>query len=105
MPFPPEKRDYRITLNNAKAETKRFRDAQPANATRGGAFPSECFEAILKQPGCKGIRIYYGKAATGEMSLVMVGVDDDGNDMTSGEMIENHFPCPPFCDKNGELGQ
>jgi hypothetical protein len=31
------------------------------------------------------------------MSLVMVGVDTDGNDMTSGTIMEEAYPCPPFC--------
>jgi hypothetical protein len=99
MPMPPP-RDHRITLDAAATLTRRFRQGDP-NAPRAGLFPRDVFERILAQPGCQGIRIYYGRDANGQPSLVLVGVNADGNDMTAGEIDEFHFPCPPYCDTSG----
>jgi hypothetical protein len=96
MPFPPAK-DHRISLQAAAALTRRHRATPGAAKERAGMFPREAYDALLKQEGCRGIRIYYGRSVEGEMSLVMVGVDADGNDMTSGEIMEESYPCPPIC--------
>lgn len=99
MPFPPAK-DHKISLEQATATTRRHQASNP-NAIRAGMFPRSCFEALMKQPGCEGIRIYYGRDEKSQPSLVMVGVDSDGNDMTDGDLIDNNFPCPPFCTSEG----
>jgi hypothetical protein len=33
----------------------------------------------------------------------MVGVNAELADMTDGEIIDTHFPCPPFCDDGSAL--
>jgi len=32
---------------------------------------------------------------------VLVGIDENTTDMASGEIIDNHYPCPPFCGDGG----
>jgi hypothetical protein len=103
MPFPPAK-DHRISLQAAAALTRRFREHPGAGTERAAMFPRETYDALLKQEGCRGIRIYYGRADGGGMNLVMVGVDADGNDMTSGTIMEESYPCPPFCGAASALG-
>lgn len=102
MPMPP-RRDHRISLPDAAAMTKRFREQAGPKAEKAGMFPRECFEEILRQEGCAGIRIYYGREARGEKNLIMVGVDANGDDMTGGTLMELSFPCPPVCTSNGPL--
>jgi hypothetical protein len=98
-PNPP--RRHKITAAEARALLAR----RPQGlATRGGHFPREAFEAILKQPNCAGIRFYYGTNPDGSPAIVMVGIDANSADMTDGEIIDTHFPCPPFCDENSSLG-
>jgi hypothetical protein len=97
MPFPP-RREHKIPLAAAIAMTRRYRQGTGKDAVRAGMFPRNAFEAILNQAGCHGIRIYYGRADDGQLSLVMVGVDAEGNDIHEGELMEDGFPCPPFCD-------
>lgn len=99
MPFPPGK-DHKIPLAAAAAMTRRYREGAGKAVVRAGMFPRSAFEAILKQAGSHGIRIYYGRAEDGRMDLVMVGVDADGNDIYEGELMEDGFPCPPFCDSS-----
>lgn len=102
MPFPPAK-DHKISLQAAAALTRRYREHPGAGKERAGMFPREVYDALLKQEGCRGIRIYYGRGEGSGMNLVMVGVDADGNDMTAGEIMEEAYPCPPICGSNNSL--
>ena len=100
MAKPPQRRNHKISLDQAKALVgKRPKEL----TTRGGHFPREAIDAILKQPGCEGIRFYYGTNTDGSPAIVMLGVDANNADMTAGEIIDTHFPCPPFCDDNSAL--
>jgi hypothetical protein len=101
MPL-PEKRDHKISLTEAADLTKRHKKDHP-KVDHGGFFHREAFDAILKQPGCAGIRIYRGKAEKGTHHFVMVGVDGEGSDMVQGEVMEKCQPCPPFCDAKSPL--
>jgi hypothetical protein len=97
-PNPP--RRHKITVAEARGLLNR---RPPGLTTRGGHFPREVFEAILAQPGCTGIRFYYGTNTDGSPAIVLVGIDAESADMTSGEIIDTHFPCPPFCDEKSAL--
>ena len=103
MPF--ESRDHRIPLEVAAAQTRRFRESAGPSAVKGGAFRREAFEEILKQPGCTGIRFYYGVDDKGAPSLVLVGVDSDDNDMVNGAVMDIIYPCPPFCGDGNSLNK
>ena len=97
MPL-PEKRDHKISLAEATDLTKKHRKDHPQEG-HGGFFHREAFETLLKQPGCAGIRIYHGKGKGGEKHLVLVGVDQDGADIASGDVMQRDWPCPPYCDR------
>jgi hypothetical protein len=99
MTNPPPRR-HKITV----ADAKKLMGKPPKGlATRGGHFPREAIDAILAQPGCAGIRFYYGTNEDGSPAVVMLGIDANNADMTDGEIIDTHFPCPPFCDDNSAL--
>lgn len=102
MPFPPQ-RDHRIPLEAAAALTKRYRAAADPGAQRASMFPREVFEALLAQPGCAGIRMYNGQTEGGSRETVLVGVDSDGNDMTSAQLFDASIPCPPYCGGDNTL--
>ncbi len=98
MTNPP--RNHKVTLAEAQALLAK----RPTGITeRGGHFPRQAIEAILAQPGCVGLRFYYGTNPDGTPTLVLVGIDANEADMTAGVMIDNHFPCPPFCDDKSAL--
>lgn len=52
---------------------------------------------ILDQPGCIGVRYYRALNADGDPSMILVGVDQAGDDMTAGLLLDGIFLCPPFC--------
>ena len=77
---------------------------RPANiARRGGHFPRSVLDQVLAQPGCCGVRFYFGTRADGSLTLVFVGMDEHEHDMTDGLIAEDCFPCPPFCDATSAL--
>jgi len=94
MALPP--RNHRITLAEAAAHTKRYRDAK-VSEVKAGAFAADQVLELLKQPGCVGLRIYFGRDAAGAPSLVLTGIDAADSDLVSGTILEVAWPCPPFC--------
>ena len=102
MALPPKK-DHRISLADAAALTKGHRAAAAANEAKAHYFSRDAFDAMLAQPGCAGIRIYHGRGTDGAKQMVLVGVDGQGADMTSGAIMEQGLPCPPWCDTQSAL--
>jgi hypothetical protein len=96
MAFPP-RQDHAITLEAAAALTRRYREAAGTGAQRATMFPRAVFEALLALPGCAGIRIYNGEGDDRTSQRVLVGVDAEGNDMTSATLFDQGLPCPPYC--------
>lgn len=55
-------------------------------------------DELLAQPGCAGIRIYYGKSDDGLLHAVLIGVDKNDNDLLeNGQILEDSRRCPPVC--------
>lgn len=89
--------DHRISLPDAAAQAKLHRQGGPARAGDSGAFNAKAVLALLAQPGCVGLRYYKGRKKDGDDSLILVGVDGQGNDMVNGELLEFGMRCPPYC--------
>lgn len=100
MALPPT-RDHTIPLQAAVALTRRYRESAGKGAQHATMFPRAVFEALLALPGCTGIRIYNGQAEDGAKQSILVGVDGDGNDMTSSVLFDWGTPCPPYCGGGG----
>ena len=100
-------------MNNVRAQRRHFISRQEAVlllrrrptkiAERGGHFPRAAIDEILAQPGCSGLRFYFGTKADGSTTLVFVGMDDAERDMSDGVIVEDYYPCPPFCDATSAL--
>ena len=87
-----------ITMTHAYAN-----DPQFTGLTRAVKFPAAAFTDILSQPNCTAIRSYFAKSATGVLTLVMVGVDENGDDITNGKLMEFGEACPTHCYDNSPL--
>jgi len=100
-------------MNNVRAQRRHFISSEeavlllrrrPTKITeRGGHFPRAAIDEILAQPGCQGLRFYFGTKPDGATTLVFVGMDDAERDMTDGVIVEDYYPCPPFCDATSAL--
>jgi hypothetical protein len=105
-------------LSKASQWTRNYRDKNPG-APKGHCIKKHQLDAILNQPGCEGIRVYYGLDEEGNRKLILVGIDVDENDIitetgitsflraaeTDGGISEPSSaaiatelpPCPPCC--------
>jgi len=103
----PPQRDHRISLAEAAVMTRRHREARgtpdAAEGTRGAMLLRAPVQALLAQKGCEALRIYYARDDKDIPTLVVVAVDEEGNDLVGGEVLEWAFPCPPYCGGPNDL--
>jgi len=100
----------RIDLATARQWAQNFRNANPsAGEIKSHYFGRATLDQILAQKNCTGIRVYYANDDKGKKELLVLGVDNAGNNMlpTSGglapgdmSIMDNSFPCPPICPPN-----
>lgn len=101
--LPKKSHSHEVPLDSAKKFIKNLEKDAMQLKTKGGMFYRDVFDKILAQKGCVGLRYYYAKTDDGTPTLVVVGVDSSGNDMTSAAVAERTYPCPPFCDNQTSL--
>jgi hypothetical protein len=99
----PQNEGHEVSLDSARHFIANLNKDAVQMKTKGGMFYREAFDKILAQKDCIGIRYYYAKTEDGTPTLVLVGVDSNGNDMVDGAIMERIHPCPPFCDSTTQL--
>ena len=52
---------------------------------------------------CNDFRIYMGLTDNNKITLILVGLDESGNDLTNGVILDDLGGCPPFCSINSPL--
>lgn len=97
--------NHAISLSEASQMTNNFRNSARANQITGGYFGKDIILKILEQPNCVGIRYYYGVNSMQDPVLVLVGVDENGDDLYNGVLGELSQPCPPYCSSPNPLNQ
>lgn len=97
--------EHSISLQDASELTKNYRDQFDAETSyiKGEYFGKTALQSLLSQTDCVGARIYYGLKPSGIPCLVIVGVDGDGNDITTGDLMEYGWPCPSSCSADNDL--
>lgn len=92
----PDTGEY-ITLEEAQQYVKAYRQLHPEGIV-SFTVGSNRAQAILEQKGCIGIRIYHGfDEREQQYNLVLIGVDEDGEDMREGVIVDRTQVCPPNC--------
>ena len=88
-----------ISLQEAIDMTSLYRSNIPSGMVHSETFSKESVSALLNQPGCVSLRIYYGKQKDDTIHAILVGVDEKGADMiqTSDLILEEGQRCPPEC--------
>ena len=94
--------NHEIGMTEAREMVGRWKRANPEKKS-AGAFTRVGLDRILAQDGCQGVRMYYALDEQGAMTLVLIGVDEFGNDMDEGDLAEKSFPCPPYCPMDSAL--
>jgi hypothetical protein len=105
MASPLQPRDHRMPLAAAARYTAAYRRGAPKDPAHAFAFNREAYDAILRQDGCVGVRTYLARRDDGTLTLVLVGVDAKGEDMTSGEVMQDPELCPPSCPTESSLSR
>jgi len=95
--------NHEIGIDQAAELTARYRESVPTGSITGGFFGREALREILDQAGCMGIRYYYGIDEANKPVLVLVGVDDQGDDLHEGKLAELSLPCPNLCSTANKL--
>jgi len=93
------KEKHFISLVEASLLTRRHRDKVGRGFVKGGYFGHLIYDKILAQEGCMGVRSYFAAYNDGTPTLVLVGVDQEGNDMLRGVLGADMLPCHTFCGK------
>lgn len=126
-PLPPP-RSHRITLGKAIEFVRLYRRHKGPAAEDGGFFWAEPVRKMLARKGVVGLRYYHGLDENGGYHIILVGVDERGRDVvrqvagaspspkgtkaakamlaaesTDDDILQEHFPCPPFCPPEGPL--
>ena len=68
---------------------KAYETAYPKEV-RGYTLGRNIIDKILAQPGCAGMRFYYGLNEDGQKTLVYVGIDSEGKDITTQTVVMNN---------------
>jgi hypothetical protein len=89
--------NHQVDLVTAVRFIKNHKSNLKASTIKGGFFGRNAFDKILAQPGVVGIRYYYAQTDDGLPTLVLVGVDEKGQDMQTGLLMERALGCPPWC--------
>ena len=87
---------YRTEVNNILAPEYKGTDVLPMSES----FNNEAFTKLIAQDGCIGLRIYLGMAADKNVRLIIVGVNNNDEDMVGvagGLIMEEGHRCPPIC--------
>jgi uncharacterized protein with PIN domain len=95
--------NHDIALDEATAWTANYRRQAPSSSIKAHFFGKAAIQAILDQDDCVGIRIYYALDTDSRQQLIVVGADENENDLHEGLLAERSMPCPPTCSSGSPL--
>ncbi|AHF18113.1 hypothetical protein [Niabella soli] len=100
---------YRQNMETILAPDFQNKDLLPLSET----FDRAAIDALLAQPGCAALRIYYGMDTELKLHAVLVGSDASNKDilpaaagtLDDGEVVDAGIRCPPQCPDPSPLNQ
>jgi hypothetical protein len=92
-----------ITLREGSEMTKRYRDTIQPGEVIAVFMGKEKIKQMLNQNESEGLRFYFAKNDSDELTLVVVSADSDQNDLTDGLIADGLFPCPGGCGNSNDL--
>jgi hypothetical protein len=111
--------NHAISLEQAIEMTARYREQKekilnPEFLERNilplaESFDRAAFEKLLSQPGCTGLRLYYGLNEEGQLRAIFVGINEKEEDILPGSgtgdeiIVEDGMVCPPICAPSSPL--
>ncbi len=92
-----------INLQTATSMTSNYQQSVAPGTVRAVYFSNAAIQMVTNEIGAVGVRIYFSRQSDGTLTVVLVGVDANGRDLTAGPLIDTSNPCPPFCDSTSSL--
>jgi hypothetical protein len=93
-----------INLEQAETETHAYQNnPQFQGLTKSCAIDKNAYEQLLAQPGVEKVRTYFGLDSNNQLSIVVVGVDAQGDDIIYGVILGDDEKCPYYCPINSPL--
>lgn len=93
-----------ISLNDAKALTYAYQnDSISDGQSTAVKFQAQDLNDILDQDDVTGVRFYFSLNSSDKLTLVVVGTNSNGDDLTEGYLLNRGDLCPPSCDTNSPL--
>jgi hypothetical protein len=102
-----------ISLSTAKEWTANYRATIKPGETEAHYFGGDIIRRLLNEDRSVGIRMYYAIDDSGKKQLLLVGVDEDGNNLLPKEsankatidsgdpiIVDVSIPCPTVCPNN-----
>jgi hypothetical protein len=100
-----------IPLATAKQWTATYRATIKPGETEAHYFGGDIIRRLLTEDKSVGIRAYYAIDGEGKKQLLLVGVDENGDNLLPAEgaaaksaeddggpiIVDQSFPCPPYC--------
>lgn len=101
--LPPNAKEY----STACDWTKNWRNRKSIQQINGFVIPMQDIFEAMGETGAVDIRGYLGIDDKGENHLLIVGIDENGNDMvdeTQGQYVYDFTkPCPQQCGNKNQL--
>lgn len=99
---------HQISLQEAIDLTTRFRTNPGKDMPLSETYDAGSVGQLLSQLNCCSFRIYLGRKADNSICSILVGVDENGQDILpptgpeaasedEGILLENALQCPPVC--------
>lgn len=99
-----EMNQHTISLQLAETLTHAYQNAPYFQGlTVACKIDADAYQELINQVGCAGVRTYFAINETGNLTIVVVGVDLSGNDMTDGIILNKGKNCPTYCESNSSL--
>ncbi len=90
-----------ITLAEAQTLTHAYQNSQLAiNQPISLSIPKSEIESLISQTECSKLRMYFGMNEQNKLTIVLIAADNNGNDITSGIILDRGDTCPVFCPPN-----
>lgn len=95
-----------ISLSEAQDLTFAYQDSEMAQGqTIALSVDNDMLQQVLDQEGVVGTRFYLSLTDEGKLTLVVVGVNENNEDMTDGLLLDDLDKCPPHCPTSSPLMQ
>lgn len=92
-----------VSLDDAARWTANYRNSERFDGVNAIFYGINHLNSLLSQRACQGIRIYKAIDDDGNPIMVLVGTNEDGNDITDGYILERGVGCPPNCDSQNSV--